>query len=383
MACLAAAAGCVDAPVAPVPPAARPLLAQVTGGVIVPAFDSVVVRAARLAVVLDSLAAAPSAARVAAAQAAWVDARRAWELTEAFGFGPAHTGGFDGRLDTWPLDLAGLGAFLAGATPVTPDNVALLDPTLAGFHGIEAVIFGALDTPVDGSGSADVVAAARAPAAVAAGLAAAGAGPRRLAYVALAGHALAATAAGLRDAWAPGAGDYAGQLAGAGQGTSVYATLGAGVREVVGGITDPCDEVATSKIARPLSASGADAVRYQESRFSDNTLADLEDDIASARALYLGVGVETALALAPDALPAGAAAGVRALVLATQPGLDAEVRADFAGALAALAAVGPSFGTALTARRDAVVAAQRAVLRLRDVLVTRVAPLVGAVADAD
>lgn len=378
-----ALAGCVDAPVAPVPPPARPLLAQVARGVIVPGFDSVAVRTERLSAALQALAADPSTARVAAAQGAWIAARQAWELTEAFGFGPARTGGFDARLDTWPLDLAGLGAFLGDSTAVTPDNVALLDPTLVGFHGIEAVLFGALDTPLDGSGTPSALAAARAPEAVVAGLAAPGSGPRRLAYLSLTGRALARTAASLRDAWAPGGGDYAGQLATAGQPGSVYASIAAGVAEVVGGLADPPEEVGTSKMAEPLAASGADALRFQESRFSDNTLADLEANLASAWAVYLGVDAHVAAALAPDALPVGAPFGVRAIVLATEPTLDARVRADFAAARGALAAIRPSFGTALLTNRGAVLSAQAAVLRLRDTLLSRVAPLVGAVEDED
>ncbi len=216
-------------------------------------------RTARLVAALDTLAADPSPARIVAAQRMWIGARQAWELTEAFGFGPAH--------------------------------------------------------------------------------------------------------------------------AAAGQPGSVYATGSAGIAEVMAGIADPPDEVATSKIATPLAAQGADAVHYQESRFSDNTLANLTDNIVSARALYLGVDPHTALALPPGASPPGAPGGVRALVLATIPALDAQVRDEFAAALTALAAAGPNFGTALLTNRAAVAAAQRAILRLRDTLLTRVARLVGTIGD--
>lgn len=54
-------------------------------------------------------------ADVQAAAKAWTDARRYWELSEAFLFGPAANHNIDPHIDSWPLDKDGMDAMLGNA----------------------------------------------------------------------------------------------------------------------------------------------------------------------------------------------------------------------------------------------------------------------------
>ncbi|MBX6333331.1 MAG: hypothetical protein IRY91_15905, partial [Gemmatimonadaceae bacterium] len=140
-ACLAVAA-CSESVTAPVPPAPTGLIAQLVADVYLPTFDSLDVRCARLADALQQLADAPSESTLARAQDAWRDARVPYERNEAFAFGPIETAGFDPRMDTWPVDVAGIDALIGGSTPLTRATIDQLDGTLKGFHAIEYVLFG-------------------------------------------------------------------------------------------------------------------------------------------------------------------------------------------------------------------------------------------------
>ena len=81
--------------------------------------------------------------------ATFLNARKYWEQSEAFLYGPATTFGIDPHIDTWPLDVEALATALSNA-----DQVAMLEgeegigyagaklgQELLGFHGIEFIIF--------------------------------------------------------------------------------------------------------------------------------------------------------------------------------------------------------------------------------------------------
>ena len=79
----------------------------------------------------------------------FLKARKYWEQSEAFLYGPATTFGIDPHIDTWPLDAEALATALSNA-----DQVAMLEgeegiayagaklgQELLGFHGIEFILF--------------------------------------------------------------------------------------------------------------------------------------------------------------------------------------------------------------------------------------------------
>ena len=83
----------------------------------------------------------------------------------------------------------------------------------------------------------------------------------------------------------PGESDYADELADAGQGSTVYPTLKAGLSEVVNGILGIADEVGNEKLNVPFSDQ--DPV-FVESRFSSNSITDFTNNILSIDKIYFG-----------------------------------------------------------------------------------------------
>ena len=81
--------------------------------------------------------------------ATFLKARKYWEQSEAFLYGPATTFGIDPHIDTWPLDVEALATALSNADQMAnlkgEDGItyagAKLGQELLGFHGIEFIIF--------------------------------------------------------------------------------------------------------------------------------------------------------------------------------------------------------------------------------------------------
>ena len=79
----------------------------------------------------------------------FLNARKYWEQSEAFLYGPATTFGIDPHIDTWPLDVEALATALSNSDQVAmlkgEDGIAYagakLGQELLGFHGIEFIIF--------------------------------------------------------------------------------------------------------------------------------------------------------------------------------------------------------------------------------------------------
>jgi putative iron-regulated protein len=336
---------CSDSVTVPVAPPPNAVIAEIVESIYLPTLDSVAVRAARLDAAVQALSAAPTAASLQAAQDAWRDVRVAYERNEGFSFGPLITGGFDPAMDTWPVDVAGIDALLAGTTSLDQAHIDALDGTLKGFHGIEYVLFGQ-----SGGRAAPQLTA------------------RQLAYLEGAAASLAANGARLYAAWVPSSGNFAAQLMHPGTSQSGYSSTAAVLQDIVGGIIDPVDEVAASKIGAPLRT---DSSEYEESRFSDHTMVDLHNNILGGYRVYLGGDSGTV------------GAGISRLVAAQSPALDGLVRTQFDAALVALNAVGPSFDQALREHPELLRAAQAALVVLKSTLTNRVVPLTGSTVDVD
>lgn len=341
---LAMLVACNESVTAPVLGAPSSLVSSIVDNVYLPTFDSLNARATRLSAALDALAASATPGNLATAQDAWRATREIYERNEGFAFGPLITNAYDPSMDTWPIDRSGIDALVAGGSTITKAEIDDEVGTLKGFHGIEYILFGDNDATTAASLTA-----------------------RQLEYLSAAGQSLAANAAALDEAWSPTGGNFAGQLTTAGNGTSVYASVGAALQEIVSGLIEPTDEVPNSKIAMPLSSGDTYS---EESAFSDNTLNDLKNDLHGAYAVYTGSFT-------------GDASGVSTLVASQSQALDQQVRAQFAAAFAALDAVGPSFDQALHNNPAALRTAQQAILTLNHTLVNQVAPIAGAITGDD
>lgn len=73
----------------------------------------------------------------------WKEARRDWELSEAFLFGAADEYSIDPHTDTWPVDQAALANVLRDKSIMgdIENKVKQLNSGLLGYHGIEYVLF--------------------------------------------------------------------------------------------------------------------------------------------------------------------------------------------------------------------------------------------------
>ena len=86
-----------------------------------------------------------STAQIQAAGQSWKDARKYWELSEAFLYGAAGDYNIDPHIDSWPLDKASMEAMLSNPqqmAQMSPDYVGNnLGYGLLGFHAIEYMLF--------------------------------------------------------------------------------------------------------------------------------------------------------------------------------------------------------------------------------------------------
>ena len=333
-----AVAACSDSPVTPPDEFdAAEVLTDVATEVILPTYVDLEAKAEALNAAVVALAGDVTDERLDDAREAWRAARRPWEQSEGFLFGPVETEGIDPSIDSWPVNVADLDAVLASGDPLTKESIDALEGTLKGFHTIEYLIFGVGGTKV----AADLT-------------------PRELEYLDAVTQSLVGAVSQLRDAWDPAAGNFVGTLATAGEaGNTVYTSQSQALQEVINGLVVICDEVGNGKISDPFDQQDRS---LEESQFSDNSNADFADNIRSVENVYLGE------------YDGRSGTGVQALVLDNDASLDATIRGQIAAAISAIEAMTPTFGQAITDNPTAVEAARTAVAALRQTFESQVLP---------
>jgi putative iron-regulated protein len=347
--------GCRDAATSSesvAPPAAvnakfdRQILRDFVTAVVVPSNNQFAQQASTLSQTIDAYAAAPSAATLASAQAAWVKARAAWEQTECFGFGPTTSLGYDGALDTWPVNETDLKALMKSKAPLSAASVSKMKETEKGFHAIEYFLFGQDKR--------------RQPTDLA---------QRDLQYLQLLGKDFASVATDLATSWSKGVeGQPAYQevfgTAGEG-GNTTYPTVQAGAQEMIQGMVDSLDEVANEKLGKPLAEKNP---KLAESRFSLNTLTDIKSNLQGAQNVYLGS--------LPDANTNGK--GLSVYIAQVNPALDSTVKQKFKVAAQSLEQISEPLETAVLNPKaaDSIKAAQSAIDAVRETIEKDVKPLV-------
>ncbi|MGV8091199.1 MAG: imelysin family protein [Mangrovibacterium sp.] len=286
----------------------------------------------------------------------WVKTRVPWESSEAFLYGPADFKNLDPLLDSWPLDQSQLDQVLASSQQLTADFVRNgLGSGLRGFHTIEYLLFR------EG-------------------------GPRNAGEVTTREKEyLVSVTEVLRDdcitLWAMWAGveegtveaeilenleieigvPYREEFINAGKAGSRYLSQAAAVEEMLQGMIDIAEEVASQKIAGPVASGKVEDV---ESWFSWNSLTDFKDNIRSIENVYIN-GYQ-------GSTPG---ASLSAFVKEQNTELDAEVKAKIAGSITALNGIPEPFRNNLN-NTEKTGAAIDAILELRDVLNKKVLPLI-------
>ena len=319
---------------------AAAMLDHAANGVILGTYRDLDQQTAALQSAVAALAAAPTPAALAAARQAYRDARAPWEATEAFAFGPVSTQGLDAVIDTWPLNRVDLAALLTSTDPLTPASLRPRDGGLQGFHPIEFLLFG----PSANKALADFT-------------------PREYLFLTSSAQNLKAATARLLQTWQPGGGNFAATLGTAGPGNAVYPRQKQAVQELLDGLIAPADELANSKMERPLAQQTTDA---EEAKFSQNSKAEFLQNLAGIEAIYTGrIGTVTGT-------------GFGALVTKRSPALDTRLRQELTAAQQAIAGLPGRFDEAIFQSPDAVRAAQAKVRTVLATLQTDVQPLVDA-----
>lgn len=231
----------------------------------------------------------------------WIEARRYWELSEAWLYGAAADYNIDPHIDTWPLDQVSMEAMLrneAQMAQMRDEETAAayvssnLGQGLLGFHAIEYMLF---EPAADGSNQT---------------------GPRsldkytqnELYYVAAVADDLRNQSVRLELSWADEGtyGEssekwgylaeaeleptfyYGNSMKNAGQGGSKYVSYADAIQELLVGAQDIADEVGGQKIGNPIGNGEVNDPDYIESPYALNSIVDFIDNLKSVRTAYMG-----------------------------------------------------------------------------------------------
>ena len=225
------------------------------------------------------------------ATVSFLEARKWWEMSEAFLFGAASDFGIDPHLDSWPVDDDAFNNLMA-----SPNMIAQLandeDGTVAGeqlgnallgFHGIEFILFREGQprdvNDIDDDMMIYVVAVSR--------------DLRNRCFQlevswdedAPADHAALMEELELNTTVNGGNNTYGANMLLAGQAGSTYATFTGALQAIADGCINIADEVGTSKIGKPHT--GEDP-HYVESPYSHKSIIDFYDNITSIQNAYMG-----------------------------------------------------------------------------------------------
>lgn len=263
-----------------------------------PTYSALAAESDKLVVELQNLEADRTQANLETVCATFLEARKQWEMSEAFLFGAATVCGIDPHIDSWPLDEDGYKSLMAspsmlsnlkgeGGAAWAGDN---LGNGLLGFHGMEYILFS------DGKAK-DVKSI----------------GDDQYTYLLAVAGDLRNHTVQLEVAWlgknAPkahqdlmkeleyevtcdGSGfSYSENLLNAGQGGSSLPSWTGALQYIIDGSVTIADEVGASKIGKPYNPTESGDERYIESPYSWNSITDFYDNITSIANVYFG-GVE-------------------------------------------------------------------------------------------
>ncbi len=267
------------------------IVKQYLNHTVYPTYAQLAEKTAALVGNLEILKGSMTQANVNAATATFLEARKWWEMSEAFLFGAASDFGIDPHIDSWPLDEDAFNNLMA-----SPNMIAMLandedgmvageqlGNALLGFHGIEYILF----REGQPRNVADIT-------------------DDMMTYAVAVSRDLRNRCFQLEVSWnanAPqahkdlmeelelnitvngGNNTYGENMLQAGQAGSTYATFTNALEAIADGCLDISDEVGTSKIGK--CHTGED-VTYVESPYSQKSITDFYDNIISVKNAYMG-----------------------------------------------------------------------------------------------
>ena len=271
------------------------IVKQYLNHTVYPTYASLAEKTDALVENLEALKANKTQANVNAATVTFLEARKWWEMSEAFLFGAASDFGIDPHIDSWPLDEDAFNNLMASpnmiaALATDEDGMVAgeqLGNALLGFHGIEFILFRE-GQPRNVNEITDDM----------------------MTYIVAVSRDLRNRCFQLEVSWnanAPqahkdlmeelefnttvngGANTYGENMTQAGQAGSTFATFTNALEAIADGCLDIADEVGTSKIGK--CHTGED-VTYVESPYSQKSITDFYDNITSIKNAYMG-GMES------------------------------------------------------------------------------------------
>ena len=271
------------------------IVKQYLNHTVYPTYASLAEKTDALVENLEALKANKTQANVNDATVTFLEARKWWEMSEAFLFGAASDFGIDPHIDSWPLDEDAFNNLMASPNMIAAlandeDGMVAgeqLGNALLGFHGIEFILFRE-GQPRNVNEITDDM----------------------MTYIVAVSRDLRNRCFQLEVSWnanAPQAhkdlmeelefnttvngGDntYGNNMLQAGQAGSTFATFTNALEAIADGCLDIADEVGTSKIGK--CHTGED-VTYVESPYSQKSITDFYDNITSIKNAYMG-GMES------------------------------------------------------------------------------------------
>lgn len=298
--------------------ALRPVVEDYVNNTVVPTYRGLADAALRLSETCRSMCdggvEALTPEQITDAGREWIEARRYWELSEAWLFGGAAVYSIDPHIDTWPLDKAAMNRMLNNAAQMAQMSDAesageyvgsSLGQGLLGFHAIEYMLFE----------PADALSAVTAPRPVGKFT------QNELFYLAAVAADLRNCCLRLEASWADEgtvdqakldildgaeldyAVNYGYYMKNAGKAGSIYVNYASAVQEMIIGAQDIADEVGNQKIGNPVGSGLEADPDYIESPYALNSITDFIDNLRSVRHFYCGYsqyGAETETYIKPS-----------------------------------------------------------------------------------
>ena len=312
----------------------------------------------------------PTQANLDKARELWKVARKTWEQTEAFGFGPVgeldqdnkisegednYPLDIDPNMDTWPVDVSLMNQTIASNEPITKATIEKHNET-RGFHLLEYILWGPQKSPFT--------------------IETLKGNPRLLEYLVAGSNDMKSVCDKLTTKWPA----FAKMIKAAGKGSKAYPTTKAAIEEMVTGMQDIVDEVGKEKIEFPLngggptgSVEGGDTSKdgkphfeKEESPFSNNSLQDFQDNLQSVYNLYT----------CNYKGQSGASISDLIVHVFKKPDLDKKFKAQIVKAQTALKSLPGTFTECIKDHRKEVQSAQAEVIKLSEILENEIAPLV-------
>ena len=276
----------------------------------------------------------------------WENARKYWERSESFLYGPVAIYNIDPHIDSWPLDQTAMEALLGNAETMKlveeqgADYVSTkLGYGLLGFHAAEYMLYAHDNADKSNVKLYPIADYTRA----------------KLVYLKAVAEDLRNQTVLLQACWegidkvsaakkkilqdaelddkSYETVGYAWYMNNAGASGSSFKTFQESAEEIIQGCIDIADEVGNTKIGTPCNAANDEDRNYIESPYSLNSIEDFQDNIRSIRNSYAGVN---------------GGSGLSNYVQSINPDLDTKVKKAIEDALKAIAAIPEPFASNAT-----------------------------------